>query len=102
MKQQALRAPAFLGWRTQSSPALLGVAALPLAVILIFVAVMIWVSFQRGMLGTSAVAYSLENYRAIFTDPFLFRVLWNTAVFTVATTFVALAIGLPIAWLAER
>jgi iron(III) transport system permease protein len=102
MKQETLRAPAFLGGRIQSSPALLGIAALPLAVILIFVAVMIWVSFQRGLLGTAAVSYTLENYRAIFTDPFLFRVLWNTAVFTIATTLVALAIGLPIAWLAER
>jgi ABC-type spermidine/putrescine transport system permease subunit I len=101
MKQETLKAPAIFGWRLQTSPALLGLAALPIAVILVFVAVMIWVSFQRGLLGTASAAYTLENYRAIFTDPFLFRVLWNTAVFTVATTLVALAIGLPIAWLAE-
>jgi iron(III) transport system permease protein len=102
MKEGIVKAPAFLNWRLQASPLLLGLAALPITVIIIFVAVMIWVSFQRGLLGTPAVAYSLENYRAVFTDPFLYRVLWNTAVFTLTTTFVALLVGLPIAWLAER
>jgi len=102
MKARALESPAFFRWRPQTSPALLALAALPIAVIALFVAVMIWVSFQRGMLGTAAAVYTLENYLAVFSDPFLYRVLWNTAVFTLTTTVVALVIGLPIAWLAER
>lgn len=102
MKQETLRASAFAAWRLQTSPALLGLAAVPIAVILIFVAVMVWVSFQRGLLGTSAAVSTLDNYRTIFTDPFLYRVLWNTALFALTTTFVALVVGLPIAWLAER
>ncbi|HEY2988766.1 MAG TPA: ABC transporter permease subunit [Candidatus Binatia bacterium] len=102
MKQETLRAPAFFGWRPRTSPLLLTLAALPIAVIIVFVAVMIWVSLQRGLLGAASAAYTLDNYRAIFTDPFLYRVLWNTAVFSLSTTFFALIIGLPIAWLAER
>ncbi len=100
--EETLKSRPMRGWRAQTSPALLALAALPIGVILLFVAVMIWVSFQRGLLGASAAAYTLENYRAVFTDPFLYRVLWNTVVFTLSTTVVALAIGLPIAWLAER
>lgn len=102
MKAKALETPALFRWRPQTSPALLALAALPIAVIALFVAVMIWVSFQRGMLGTAGTVYTLENYLAVFSDPFLYRVLWNTAVFTLTTTVVALVIGLPIAWLAER
>src|SRR5258705_6879109 len=100
--EETLKSRPMRGWRAQTSPALLALAALPIGVIRLFVAVMIWVSFQRGLLGASAAAYTLENYRAVFTDPFLYRVLWNTVVFTLSTTVVALAIGLPIAWLAER
>jgi iron(III) transport system permease protein len=102
MKQETLRPPAFLGWRLQTSPALLALAALPIVVILVLVAVMLWVSVQRGILGTAQAIYTLENYASIVADPFLYRVLWNTATFTFTTTCVALVIGLPIAWLAER
>jgi len=73
-----------------------------MSVILMLVAVMLWISFQRGVFGTASAIYTLENYRAILTDSFLYRVLWNTAIFTLSTTFFALVIGLPIAWLVER
>lgn len=73
-----------------------------MGVILMLVAVMLWISFQRGVFGTASAIYTLENYRAILTDSFLYRVLWNTAIFTLSTTFFALVIGLPIAWLVER
>ncbi len=102
MKQAVLRVPAFLGWRLQASPALLCLASAPIGVILVLVAVMLWVSVQRGLLGTPTAIYTLENYRAIIEDPFLYRVLWNTALFTFTTTCVALLTGLPIAWMAER
>ncbi len=102
MKARSIESPIFFARRSATSPGLLVLASLPIAVIVVFVAVMLWVSFQRGMLGAAGAVYTLENYLAIFSDPFLYRVLWNTAVFTAATTVVALAIGLPIAWLAER
>ncbi|TAJ75958.1 iron ABC transporter permease, partial [bacterium] len=102
MKQAVLRLPAAQGWRLQAPPALLWLTLAPIAVIVVFVAVMIWVSFHRGVFGTATATYTLENYQEILTDPFLYRVLWNTATFTLSTTCIALLIGLPIAWLAER
>ncbi len=100
--QAVLKLSASLGGRIRTSPLLLSLAVAPMGVILMFVAVMLWVSFQRGVFGTASAIYTLENYRIILTDPFLYRVLWNTAIFTLSTTFFALVIGLPIAWLVER
>lgn len=100
--QAVLRLPASLGRKVRTSPLLLSLAVAPMSMILMLVAVMLWISFQRGVFGTASAIYTLENYRAILTDSFLYRVLWNTAIFTLSTTFFALVIGLPIAWLVER
>lgn len=100
--QAVLRLPVSLGARVRKPPLLLSLALAPMAVILLFVAVLVWVSFQRGIVGTAAASYTLENYWVIFGDTFIYHVLWNTGIFTLSTTFFALAIGLPIAWLAER
>src|SRR5919199_6287538 len=82
---------------------LLGVlAALPMLLLLLFVAVLVWVSLQTGTVGTSSADYSLRNYAELVSDPFVLTVLWNTAQFALAATCCALAIGLPIAWLTER
>jgi iron(III) transport system permease protein len=98
----ALRLPGWLVGRAQTSPVMLLLSAAPLSLILVLVAVMIWMSFQRGVFGTASAIYTLENYREILTDPFVYGVVKNTLIFAVTATFFALAIGLPIAWLAER
>lgn len=77
-------------------------ALLPMGVILLLVAEMLSVSFQQGFIGTATATYTLHNYVAIFGDPFVYRVLIDTGIFSLSTTFFALAFGLPIAWLAER
>lgn len=100
--QAVLRLPSIWGGRIRSSPMLLSLAALPMGVILLFVCVTLWISFQQGVIGTAAATYTLANYSVIFADPFVYRVFTNTAVFTVSTTSFALLIGLPIAWLTER
>lgn len=88
--------------RFQAQPVLLALAALPMAVILLFVATVLWISFQKGLVGTPSATSTLDNYAAIFADPFVYEVFWNTTIFAVSTTLFALAVGLPIAWLAER
>ena len=65
-------------------------------VILILVAALIWISFQTGVVGTPKAIYTLKNYEDILGDPFVLKVFWNTLIFTLATTFTALALGLPI------
>lgn len=97
-----LKLPRLLSLRSQASPLLLFLAAVPMFLILVLVAVLVWVSFQAGIVGTPSATYTLGNYVTIFGEPFVLRVFANTAVFTVSTTFFALAIGLPIAWLTER
>lgn len=85
-----------------ASPALLSLAALPMAVILILVVAMFWVSVQKGALGTPGATYTLANYSEVFGDPFIIGVAVNTLLFTLTATFVALLFGLPVAWLVER
>ena len=81
---------------------LLPFAVLPMFFIIGFILVVLWVSFQTGVIGTPAAEYTLGNYRAVFSDPLAYGALVNTFIFAAATTIVALAIGLPIAWLTER
>lgn len=81
---------------------LLPIALAPMFFLIGFILVILWVSFQTGVIGTPHARYTLENYRAVFADPLVYSALWNTLVFAAGTTFFAMAIGLPIAWLTER
>ncbi len=94
--------PRLRGLRPRVSPLLAGLASVPLLVIFVLVAVLVWISFQTGILGSFEANYSLDNYAELLGDPFVARVTLNTLVFTVVATLVALTIGLPIAWLTER
>jgi iron(III) transport system permease protein len=100
--QAVLRLPVRLGGRIQISPLVLSISLAPMILIVAFVTVMFWVSFQKGIFGTASAIYTLANYRELLTDPFVLQVIKNTLIFAVSSTLVALAIGLPIAWLVER
>jgi iron(III) transport system permease protein len=100
--QAVLRLPLFLGGKVHISPLLLSLSLAPMVVIVMFVAIMFWVSFQKGVFGTASAVYTLENYRELLTDPFVLQVIKNTVVFAITSTIIALVIGLPIAWLVER
>src|ERR687892_1674557 len=102
MKQLLSRFGTCLDQRGQTSSALLSVALVPMAAILALVMAMFWISVQKGAVGTPAAIYTFGNYFEVFSDPFVLRVAANTIIFTLSTTFTALAIGLPIAWLTER
>jgi iron(III) transport system permease protein len=100
--ETVLRMPRAISFRLRTSPLLVSLAALPMMAIVVLVAVLVWISFQTGLVGTSQATYTLKNYEEILGDPFVLKVFWNTIVFTLSTTFTALVLGLPIAWLAER
>ena len=102
MKNAVLRVPGFWSGRAHTSSALLSLALVPMAIILVLVIVMFWISLQRGAFGTPSATYTIANYHEVFSDPFVYRVAWNTLQFTITATLVALLIGLPIAWLTER
>ena len=87
--------------RLNISP-LLPIALLPMVCLLAIVAVFLWVSVQTGTIGAPDAVYTLQNYATVFGDSFVIEVFENTFVFATSTTFVALVIGLPIAWITER
>ena len=100
--EAVLRMPRAISLRLRTSPLLLALAILPMLVIVILVSVLVWISFQTGIVGTPNASYTLHNYVEILGERFVLKVLWNTVVFTLATTATALVLGLPIAWLTER
>jgi len=71
-------------------------------VILTLVTILVWISFQTGILGTSDATYTLNNYSEVFEDPIFAEAVWNTFEFSITATIVAMLIGLPIAWVTER
>ena len=100
MTEAALRFSGFI--RRKAPSPLMSVALVPMAVIFTLVIVMFWISLQRGAFGTPSAVFTLSNYHEVFSDPFVYRVVMNTLIFTIAATFFALFFGLPIAWLVER
>jgi iron(III) transport system permease protein len=91
-------------YRAQADPwpgVMLAVVVAASVVILSHLLVVVWLSITEGTLGFNAV-FSTAYYRTIFTDPFTFDVLLNTLGFSFSTLVVALAFGVPIAWIAER
>lgn len=102
--QAALRLPRAASrprGRRIRNPGLLLIALLPMAVIALFVAVLIFISFQGGLAGAGAQS-TLSNYGELLGDSLFYTAILNTAVFAVVSIVVALMAGLPIAWLAER
>jgi iron(III) transport system permease protein len=71
------------------------------ALILGLLAIVVWIGFfyRNSTLGGTA---TLENYVAVYSDPFALRAGLNTIQMSVATVVVAFALGVPIAWLVER
>jgi iron(III) transport system permease protein len=100
--EAVLKLPRLVAIHLRTSPILLALAALPMFVILVLVVALVWISFQTGIIGTPSATYTLNNYVEILGEPFVLKAFWNTLVFTLATTFTALVLGLPIAWLTER
>jgi iron(III) transport system permease protein len=88
--------------QNNSSPTLITLAALPMLVILVLVSILIWISFQTGILGTTDATYTLSNYSDVFADSLFIEAITNTLYFSITATLVSMAIGLPISWVTER
>jgi iron(III) transport system permease protein len=61
-----------------------------------------WLSFREGLPGEIGGRYSLKNYIAVWADPRLVPTIVNTFEFAFTSLALALGIGVPMAWLAER
>lgn len=78
------------------------VAVLASVFVLVLIALVLWMSVIDGEPGDPDVAYSAANYVETFSDPFVWKVLLNTFLFSGLTLVFAMAIGAPMAWIIER
>jgi len=97
--------PASIGLRTKRyAPSqrsiLIAVALVPAAAIVGLLVIPVWVSVRGD--AEAGVGFSLAAYRALFSDPFSYRTLFNTTVFSAVATLTALSFGVPTAWIVER
>jgi len=72
------------------------------AIIVVPPVIVLLLSFREGRPIDPGQAYSFVHYIAVFGDPFIYRVLLNTLGVALTTLVVALAFGVPAAWLVER
>ncbi len=71
-------------------------------VVLCLLGVVLWLSWTNGSPGDPDLTYTAQNFIDVFSDPRTFRVLLDTIDFSAIALLVALAFGIPAAWLAER
>ena len=83
-------------------PIMVGAAALASLTVFSLLVVIFWLSFVDGSPGDDDLTYTLSFYSEIFLDPFTYRVLFNTVLFSTITLAVALTLALPMAWIVER
>jgi iron(III) transport system permease protein len=72
------------------------------AIIIVPPVIVLLLSFREGRPIDPGQVYSFAHYVAVFGDPFIYRVLLNTFGVALTTLVVALAFGVPAAWLVER
>lgn len=84
-------------------PALMFVIVIGASVIILAELVIVMgLSFVEGDLYAKALKYGFGNYTEVFSDRFTAEVILNTLQFSAVTVAVALAFGLPAAWLVSR
>src|ERR1051325_9293921 len=79
---------------------LIAIALVPAAAIVGLLLIPVWVSIRADT--DAGAVFSLRAYRALFSDPFSYRTLFNTAIFCSIATLTALSFGVPAAWIVER
>lgn len=71
-------------------------------VILAHLGIVFWLSVTDGSPGISSLTYTWNNFLEVFGDRRTFSVLLNTFGFAALSLVVAIAFGIPAAWLVER
>lgn len=80
---------------------LIGFGSLPLVVVVVLILVMTREAFLSDFLEADP-GFTLENFKTIYSDPFVYGTLLNTAGFTIVTVAVAAFFGVITAWFVER
>src|ERR1700691_4750119 len=71
-------------------------------IILAHLAVVIWLAWTDGTPGDAKLVYTANNFISVFSDVRTYSVLRDTLGFSLVSLLIALAFGLPAAWLVER
>ncbi|MEA2937836.1 MAG: iron(III) transport system permease protein [Alphaproteobacteria bacterium] len=71
-------------------------------VILCHLAVVLWLAWTSGSPGSADLTYTAQNFAEVFSDARTYTVLLDTSAFALVSLAVALAFGIPCAWIAER
>src|SRR5437764_11724549 len=74
-------------------------ALVPASIIIGLLLLVVWISIRQSV---TSEALTLRHYASLYTDSFAYTAFLNTVGFTAVTLVVALALGVPIAWLVER
>lgn len=88
--------------RDGAAAVMVALSLLACLVIATLLGVAVWLSFAEGTPGDYHLGYTIAHYKEVFLSPFTYRVIGNTALFSAIALAVALAFGLPLAWLVER
>src|SRR5262245_49209741 len=70
--------------------------------ILAHLGVVLWLAWTTGSPGHTDLTYTASNFVEVFSDARTYSVLVDTFAFAFVSLSVALAFGIPAAWLAER
>jgi iron(III) transport system permease protein len=84
-----------------SKLSLVGIAGLAALSILVLLAMIIWMSLRTGVPGQPS-PFTLKNYSAILADPYTYRIMWTTLIFSAVTIAVSVPLGFIFAWFVER
>src|SRR5258707_489959 len=71
-------------------------------VIIAHLAVVLWLAWTNGSPGSQDLVYTSQNFVDVFKDQRTYTVLMDTLGFALVSLGVALAFGIPAAWIAER
>ena len=78
----------------------IGISFVPAAAIVGLLLIPLWISVRVE--SDAGVSFGLRAYYALFSDPFSYRTLFNTTVFSAVAVLTALFFGVPSAWIVER
>ena len=92
------RRPSLVDW---SQAAIFGVAAVASVAIIGLLVTIVWMSFRTGVPGQPS-PYTLSNYTSLLADPYNYRVMVTTLIFSGVTIAVAIPLGFLFAWFIER
>ena len=80
---------------------ILAVAGIAAAAIIGLLITIVWMSFRTGVPGQPS-PLTLSNYAALLSDPYNYRVMVTTLIFSGVTIAVAIPLGFLFAWFIER